>query len=336
MILFTSRSRRTRFWILASAAVACALGATEVAGSRAVSKTGREPVAALFAYDAAEPLAFQDSLLRTFDKGVTLHEISFASPRGGRVHAYLVVPPGKTKFPVVVFGPWGLGNRTEFIPEANVYAQMGAVSIIVDWPWTRPVPDRRSQGPLEKPEEDAAVFEQAVVDLKRAVDVMVARPDVDASRIVYVGHSYGAQFGAILAAIDPRVRAAVLMAGIPDQATFLVESQDADVVDFRSKYTKKQIEHYLQVNASFDAVGWVGKISPRPVLMQFAEYERQYTRAAMERYAAAAKEPKIVYWYPTGHELNDPMAFLDRMVFVSAQLGLKGHEWLGLIPRPSK
>jgi len=34
--------------------------------------------------------------------------------------------------------------------------------------------------------------------------------------------------------------------------------------------------------------------------------------AAMQRYAGAASEPKLVLWYDTGHELNDIRALMDR------------------------
>lgn len=283
----------------------------------------RAAAESLFAYDASAPVALRDSVVRTFDGGVVLHDITFASPRGGRVHAYLVAPAGTGPFPVVVFGPWGLGNRTEFVPEALLYGRLGATSVIVDWPWTRPPPDRRDQGPLDQPELDRAVFAQAVVDLRRALDVLLARPGVDSTRVAYVGHSYGAQFGAILAAVDRRIRAAALIAGIPDNATFLVESQDPDQVAYRSRWTAAQIARYLDVNAPLDAVTWVGRISPTPVLMQFAEFERAFGRASMERYAAAAGDPKLVRWYPTGHELNDPRALLDRAAWVTRHLRLE-------------
>jgi len=323
------RARPTAPWIFAALVVS----ALSSIGARAQTSP---PSGKLFAYDVFTPVAFQDSLVRTFDKGVTLHDVSFVSPRGGRVHAYMVIPPGKGKFPAVVFGPWGLGNRTEFIPEAIVYAQLGALSIIVDWPWMRPAPDRREQGELDKPEVDAAVFAQAVVDLRRTVDVVTARRDVDPTRLCYVGHSYGAQFGAILTALDPRVRAVVLMAGIPDNAAILLESDAPEVVAYRSRYTRGQLEEYMRVNAPFDAAGWVGTIAPRPVLMQFAEYERLFGRGSVERYAAAAQSPKTVYWYPTGHELNDMQAFFDRMTFVAGQLSLKSHDLLTFIQRSTR
>lgn len=195
--------------------------------------------------------------------------------------------------------------------------------MIVDWPWARPSPDRRDQGPLDRPEVDRDVFAQAVVDLRRALDLMVARPDVDPARVVYVGHSYGAQFGAALAAIDRRVRAAALLAGVPDNATFLVESQDPDQLAYRRRWSPEQIAHYMELNAPFDAIGWVGKISPTPLLMQFAEFERAFGLSAMQRFAAAAREPKRILWYPTGHELNDLRALLDRTAWVASHLRLE-------------
>jgi dienelactone hydrolase len=281
-----------------------------------------EPDPALFAYDLSAPLDLRGVIVRELDAGVVLHDVSFASPRGGRVHAYMVVPSGTGPFPVIVFGPWGLGNRTEFIPEAHLYGRLGVASMIVDWPWTRPPPDRRDQGPLDKPEMDRDVFAQAVIDLRRALDVMVARPDVDPARVAYVGHSYGAQFGAILTAIDRRVKAAALLTGVPDNAAFLVDSQDADAVAYRKRWSQEQIARYIEVNRPVDAIQWIGRVAPTPLLMQFAEFERSFDRSAMERFAAAAGEPKTVLWYPTGHELNDVRAAVDRAAWVTSRLRL--------------
>jgi len=43
-------------------------------------------------------------------------------------------------------GPLGPGNRTEFLPEAMLYAEAGAVSVLIDYPGVRPEPHRRAQG----------------------------------------------------------------------------------------------------------------------------------------------------------------------------------------------
>ena len=57
--------------------------------------------------------------------------------------------------------------------------------------------------------------------------------------------------------------------------------------------------------------------------MQFGEFEASITMASIQRYAAAAKQPVTVLWYPTGHEVNDPKACADRTAWVRKQLGLK-------------
>ena len=47
-------------------------------------------------------------------------------------------------------------------------------------------------------------------DLGRSLDYLQTRPDVDSNRFAYFGYSWGGQFGAIMLAVEPRFRAAVL------------------------------------------------------------------------------------------------------------------------------
>lgn len=57
-----------------------------------------------------------------------------------------------------------------------------------------------------------------MVDLRRGVDLLRARADVDPNRIAYVGHSAGAHWDAILSGVDRRLKTVVLMAGVPTEA----------------------------------------------------------------------------------------------------------------------
>ena len=47
-------------------------------------------------------------------------------------------------------------------------------------------------------------------DLGRSLDYLQTRPDVDSNRFGYFGYSWGGRFGAIMLAVEPRFRAAVL------------------------------------------------------------------------------------------------------------------------------
>ena len=78
---------------------------------------------------------------------------------------------------------------------------------------------------------------QAVVDLRRCIDVLDGHPRVDTGRVVYAGFSLGAMLGAVFCAEDPRPRAAALALGGGGLGP-----------------------------AEVDPVGFVGRIAPRPVL----------------------------------------------------------------------
>jgi len=164
--------------------------------SEAVPTSDFQVLVRQFDYDSKRPLDYSDTVNQT-KNGVTIHDLQYASPKSGRVTAYLVVPEGKGPFVPIVFGHWGPGNRTEFLPEALFYAKAGAISLLVDYPWVRPAPWRRGVPNFDKPELDHEIYIQTVVDIRRGIDLLLARKDVDPKRLAYVGHSYGAQWGAI-------------------------------------------------------------------------------------------------------------------------------------------
>ena len=275
----------------------------------------------LYDYDPKQPLDTRQTLLHERD-GVKVYDISYASPKRGRVTAYLVVPTGNGPFAGLVFGHWGPGTRTEFLPEAMLYAEAGVVSLLVDNPWVRPAPWRRKLQILINAEADHEAYVQAVVDLRRGIDLLSDHPSVDPSRLAYVGHSFGAQWGAILSAVDKRFKAAVLMGGAPDLAAVFRESNEPDIVEIRENMPKEQIEKYLQVNARTDAIHYIGHAAPIPLMFQFAKHERYINESAMNRLAEAASEPKFVKWYLTGHDLNDVQALIDRSEWLREKIGM--------------
>jgi len=102
-----------------------------------------------FDYDNQAPLDVRESSVE-HRGNVAIHDISYASPKGGRVPAYLVVPSGKGPFAAVIWGHWyqsgsAFLNRKEFLEEAIVLASSGVVSLLTDGPIARPgyVPDPR-------------------------------------------------------------------------------------------------------------------------------------------------------------------------------------------------
>jgi dienelactone hydrolase len=146
---------------------------------------------------------------------VGIHDITYQSSAGRTVPAYLVVPKGGGKFAAILWGHWLMpnspsANRSEFLDEATALAKAGVMSLLIDTPQARPgfVPERKSFG--SQPSELVA---EQVVDLRRGVDLLLSRSDVDPKRIGYVGHSWDARTGAILDAIEKRLSAFVFMGG---------------------------------------------------------------------------------------------------------------------------
>jgi dienelactone hydrolase len=148
----------------------------------------------VFAYDATKPLNLTIGKSETPAIGVSVFEVSYDSPRGGRVPAYLVVPSGTGPFPAIVYMHWGQGNKEEFLSEAVEMAQRGAIGIMIDAPYWRPDVPPPEKGKEAESERDS--YLQMVVDLRRTVGVLVSRKDIDPERIGYVGHSLGATWGA--------------------------------------------------------------------------------------------------------------------------------------------
>lgn len=51
------------------------------------------------------------------------------------------------------------------------------MSVLVDYPWVRPSPWRRALKQEGDPEGDHALFVQAVIDIRRGLDLLAARSD---------------------------------------------------------------------------------------------------------------------------------------------------------------
>lgn len=304
---------RRIFWLLFLAVASCEAA---LAQNQSIDELRR-----MFDYDQNAPLDVREVGVINRN-GVRIHDITYGSPKSGRVTAYLVVPTGKGHFAGLVFGHWGYGNRTEFLPEAILYARAGVVSLLVDDLNVRPAPWRRN-APGTEPEAVRENFIQSAVDLRRGIDVLRARSDVEPNRIAYVGHSSGAHWGAILSAVDRRLKTVVLMAGVPGEATILRESEDPDFVSFRQSTPKEQLDNYLRIVSPLDAINYVPHASPTPLLFQFARFEQYFNETAMQRYARAASDPKLVLWYDTGHGLNDVRPLIDRANWLRRHIGMK-------------
>jgi dienelactone hydrolase len=259
-------------------------------------------------YDPQLPLTLQQSLVKDFGFARLL-DISYASPRGGRVTAYAVIPNAVQRHAGIVWQHWGQGDRSSMLPEALSMARRGAASILINSPSNRPNPSQP-----KTPEEGLALWLQDAVDIRCAADILVRVYGVPATRLAYVGHSYGATLGGVIAVGDRRFRALVLMGGFASIGDSILHPKTGSAGD----------QHLAEVYAVLDAERWIGQAAPAALFLQFARYDRFITEDQANRYAKAASEPKLVRWYECGHEFNDAQSTADREDWLARQLSLTG------------
>jgi cephalosporin-C deacetylase-like acetyl esterase len=274
-----------------------------------------------FEYDRNAPLDIKQTSVEERD-GAKIYDISYQSLKGGRVPAYLVVPSGKGPFAAILFGHWAMKgspmrNRTEFLDEAVAYARAGAVSLLPDAPFARPG-FKESTQPFDP--QDVQVYFQQVMDLRRGVDLLLARKDVDSSRLAYVGHSYNANVGGVLSGIEKRIKTFVLMAGTLSDAEDL-RSDHPDIVKMRQSISAERLEQIIAETSWLDPANYIGRAAPSSVLLQYA-YEDGFLSEKRERhYFSLISEPKAIKFYHAGHALNAE-ALRDRYAWLREKIKL--------------
>jgi dienelactone hydrolase len=274
-----------------------------------------------FDYDAKAPLELKT--LGSEKRGdATIFDITYASPKGGVVPAYLVVPAnGKGPFAAVIWGHWywtnsEMRNRKQFLDEAVALASAGVVSLLTDGPVARPgyVPDNTLMSEKRSAEEV-----QQVIDMRRGADLLLARKDVDPKRLAYAGHSYNASIGAILSGVDHRFKAFVLMAGpISDE----VGLKTGGYEKFRQQVGPEKFDAFMASHAYLDQGKYVSHAAPAIVFLQYATKEDFMTSDVAREYEKIVSEPKRFKLYDAPHALNAE-ARRDRIAFLTEQLKLK-------------
>lgn len=273
-----------------------------------------------FDYDTKAPIDTQD-VGADFRGDVGIYDLSYANPKGARVSAYLVMPPGKGPFAAIIWGHWcwpnsDLHNRREFLDEAVALAPSGVASLLIDFPIARPG-YVANKDPLSDKQVEELV--EQVVAIRRAADLLFSRPFVDQKRLAYVGHSCGASAGAIVSGIDKRFRAFVFMASPISNEAMMKTTQ---FQEFRQKAGPEKVDAYLAKYSWTDEGKYISHAAPASLLFQYATKEDFLTPELAKATAALASQPKEIKIYDAPHALNAE-ARRDRIAFLAQQLQFK-------------
>jgi dienelactone hydrolase len=257
--------------------------------------------------DHSAPLALQRGA-QTERDGVRVQEISYASG-DDRVEGYLVAPPGRDeKLPGVVFLHGSGDDRNEQLDTAVALAKRGAVAMTIT------APSRGKTAPPGATGEELVRWQGGaiaadVVAARRAFDVLADDDRVDDDRLGLVGWSMGGRLASIVAGVDDRVRATVLMSVGAAPVEAYVQGAPADLQDV----VREALEPIDPLTHVDDAKG--------AILVQAGRRDSIVPRAALEAVIDAAPKGTKVEWYPTDHALND-RARNDRLDWLADELGL--------------
>lgn len=268
----------------------------------------------LFDYDVDSPVLITETSSQQED-GYTLHDIHYPSPKTGDVPAYLLVPDGPGPFAGMILMHGSSGSRETLLDFAKDLVSTGAVVLTISAPSAR-IPGREW---ITFTPQDRDKQIQLMVDLRRGVDLLTEHEKVDSSRIGYVGYSYGAAMGGLLAGIEHRIKAYGLMVGDGGLVNhFTDEGQPVggfETIDASAR------ARWLEAMSPIEPIHYVRHASPSALFFQNARFDRSVTEADALAYQAAGSEPKQVKWYDSGHGL--PLqAYIDMVDWLGEQIGI--------------
>jgi dienelactone hydrolase len=278
-----------------------------------LSGAGFEELAALYRYDPSAPLVLKLEP-KTSRPSFDLYTVSFQTPAKTHVSGFLLLPHSSGRKPAVIW--MHSGGALQWMGDAALLARMGAGSLIVD-------PDGAFEPKNPELTRDSMI--QSVIAIRRGLDILAAREDIDPARIAFVGHSYGSMMGAVAISIDTRFRAAVFEAGLLGMSIHIATSPHPWPTDIR-KQLGSGLPHFLEVISVADAAHYIGHAPPIPKLFQSAWFDPGVPHKDAEDFYRAATSPKQLDWYDTGHDIDDLTAISDRARFPAHSLNLKDSE----------
>lgn len=230
----------------------------------------------------------------------THQHLVFRNLDGQDVPALITLPrKGRPPFPVVMLVHAYASTReqvTHYIAPAML--ERGFATIAIDLPMhgDRPGPPT-SLFSEEDPKKSHDQLVRAVTDLRQAIDLAESRRELDTSRGIYmVGYSMGGWLAALAAGADRRVSALVLMVPVSEAGPRGLPVRPKD-----GKVERPLLDEFPNLRPT----GAVAHFAPRPVLIQAGRLDLHLPKAPVDALYAAAREPKELRWYDSGHVLPD-------------------------------
>ncbi|MEI7705643.1 MAG: alpha/beta fold hydrolase [Deltaproteobacteria bacterium] len=219
--------------------------------------------------------------------------VRYPAKDGLSIPAWLYVPKGQGKFPIVV--AWHGGpeaqERPTFQPIAQLLVQGGVAVLVPN------VRGSAGYGKAYLAMDDGVKREQALGDIGATLDWIATRPDLDASRVGVYGGSYGGYMVLATAAFYPsRIRSAVDVVGISSIPTFLQSTAPYRRDLRRAEYGDERDPAVRAVQERISPLHKVGSITAALYVIQ-GKNDPRVPQSEAEQIVAAVQGKGKEAWY---------------------------------------
>ena len=276
----------------------------------------------LYDYDNSKPPEVDQSFYSE-DEDMTTYKLTIHSTNQQLVPTLLSIPRKKGgPFPVIILLHGYGGDKEGAMEVAGPLAQYGYACAAIDAQYHG---ERQREGKdmySADTNETINAFVQTIVDVRRLIDHLETRTDVDGSQIGLAGGSMGGLLGAIAAGVEKRIDVPVLMVGGGNMQILVGQSQLGQVQKIRAELerTGRTVGQVAMELECIDPINFVDRISPRPLLMINGFKDDIVPTASNRALYAKAKEPKKIIWYNTGHDVPMEKAARNAMFWFEKHL----------------
>jgi len=220
-------------------------------------------------------------------------QVTLVSDADYQVRGHLRVPKQVGRWAaVIVIGGTNTGRMAaELFTPAEPYVILG-----LDYPWEGPTRLSWWQFLLR-----VFAVRRAMLLTPSAVmlgaDYLESRPDVDRSRLVYAGASFGAQLITVAGALDARAGKVLIIYGGADYAALLRANLKVRPLWLRSTLARAG----AWLVGDIEPLDYVGQIAPRETIIINGRRDERIPVSSVESLYRAAGEPKQLIWLDEGH-----------------------------------
>jgi dienelactone hydrolase len=244
----------------------------------------------IFEYDKTMPL--NENWGSEIQQGAaTIHNLSFMGADQCKVHALWITPDDQGPFPVIIYMHMGDANKNQYLDEAILLTEHNVAALLLDSPFVKGCGDTNNP---------RVGYIRMVTDTRRGIDLLETLAEVDSARIGYVGHSFGATWGGVLAGVEPRIKAFVLIAG----AGQISQLDSPEVPDL-------------------DAIHYIAHAQGAEFLFQFSTKDKFINQEDAQQYFDTASGIKEIIWYDSTHRGLQEAGQEDRLSWLAKQLGFE-------------